>query len=219
MNSFLLKDDYTVMKSIKKPVMEKSTGIDVLYFISPKTIGGYDMTDGFNLVMEYLKPVSKKVKIETLTLVDSDYEGDYLRYCLPLNTEVTEEPGEVEINLTYMGVSLDEDGKSHEHICPFAPTYLTIVPISSWFTASDEAMTQLAEIYTANQRQIQALSDLANMLNQNKADDIKLDIESGEIYVVSGTKKLGTGIMLEELANEITEVAGNSEGNVKIQNV
>ena len=72
---------------------------------------------------------------------------------------------------------------------------------------------------TANQRQIQALTDLANLLNQNKADDIKLDIESGEIYVVSGTKKLGTGIMLEELANEITEVAGNSEGNVKIQNV
>ena len=137
MNSFLLKDDYTVIKSIKKPVMEKSTGIDVLYFISPKTIGGYDMTDGFNLVMEYLKPVSKKVKIETLTLVDSDYKGDYLRYCLPLNTEITEEPGEVEINLTYMGVSLDEDGKSHEHICPFAPTYLTIVPISYWFTASD----------------------------------------------------------------------------------
>ena len=66
MNSFLLKDDYTVVKSIKKPVMEKSTGIDVLYFISPKIIGEYDMTDGFNLVMEYLKPVSKKVKIETL---------------------------------------------------------------------------------------------------------------------------------------------------------
>ena len=219
MNSFLLKDDYTVIKSIKKPVMEKSTGIDVLYFITPKMIGELDLTDGFNLVMEYLQPVSKKVKIETLVLVDSDYEDDYLRYALPLTTQITEEPGEVEINLTYMGVSLDAEGKSHEHICPFSTTYLTIVPISSWFSASNEAMTQLAEIYTANQRQIQALTELANMLNQSKADDIKLDVESGEIYVVSGTKKLGTGIMLEELANEITEAAGNSEGNIKIQNI
>lgn len=219
MNTFLLKSDYTVIKSIKKPVMEKSTGIDVLYFITPKMIGELDLTDGFNLVMEYLQPVSKKVKIETLVLVDSDYEEDYLRYALPLTTQITEEPGEVEINLTYMGVSLDAEGKSHEHICPFSTTYLTIVPISSWFSASNEAMTQLAEIYTANQRQIQALTELANMLNQSKADDIKLDVESGEIYVVSGTKKLGTGIMLEELANEITEAAGNSEGNIKIQNI
>ena len=219
MNTFLLKSDYTVIKSIKKPVMEKSTGIDVLYFITPKMIGELDLTDGFNLVMEYLQPVSKKVKIETLVLVDADYEEDYLRYALPLTTQITEEPGEVEINLTYMGVSLDADGNSHEHICPFSTTYLTIVPISSWFSASDEAMTQLAEIYTANQRQIQALTELANMLNQSKADDIKLDVESGEIYVVSGTKKLGTGIMLEELANEITEAAGNSEGNIKIQNI
>ena len=219
MNTFLLKSDYTVIKSIKKPVMEKSTGIDVLYFITPKMIGELDLTNGFNLVMEYLQPVSKKVKIETLVLVDSDYEEDYLRYALPLTTQITEEPGEVEINLTYMGVSLDAEGKSHEHICPFSTTYLTIVPISSWFSASNEAMTQLAEIYTANQRQIQALTELANMLNQSKADDIKLDVESGEIYVVSGTKKLGTGIMLEELANEITEAAGNSEGNIKIQNI
>lgn len=51
---------------------------------------------------------------------------------------------------------------------------------------------------------------------ENKLDDIKLDTSNGEIYGTANGNKTGTGINLEELANEIVEQAGSSTGNIKV---
>ena len=64
------------------------------------------------------------------------------------------------------------------------------------------------------EQQIQALNDIVVLANQSKADSIKLDVVDGELYLTSNGKKIGTGVSVEELGNEITE--RTAEGTVKI---
>lgn len=216
MNSYLLQEDNTVVLSTRTPIMEKSNCVDEIQFISPKEYNGYDLSE-FDLILEYLLPISKSNKIVTLELIDNNYKDDYLLYALPSKAStISGESGTVEFNLSFVKVELDADGNMIKRVRNFCPTYLEIIPITSWFHVSDDGLTQLADLYLSNKAQIEALLNTANIISDNKADDITLDVQAGEIYLVSKDKKIGTGISLEDLNNELVEVGGTTHGNISV---
>lgn len=216
--TILISNDNNVIATKKQALMQYSSLVDVLEILCPRMYGEHDMST-FDLVMEYKLPISNKLNIETLILTDAEYKDNYLKYSLPITTELTSECGDISIHFSFMKTSLDESDKVIQQVRELPAYKLHINNIESWFVIPDDAVTTLASYYLANKAQIQALNDLASLLAQNKADNIKLDITSGEIYLLSGGKRIGTGIKIEELANEIVEQAGNSQGNIKIVNI
>ena len=64
-NTFLLKDDNSVQHTVKSPIIEKTSNIENINFICPKTYNDMDMST-FDLVLTYKLPISKAVKIVTL---------------------------------------------------------------------------------------------------------------------------------------------------------
>lgn len=216
MNTFLLKDDNTIQAVSRSTVMEKSNCIEDIEFITKKIYNGYDMAE-FDLVLEYKTPITHSVRLKTLELFDSDYKDEYYKYKLPSETKtITGESGQVEMNLSFMKVEIDPDGKVINHVRNFTPTFLNIVPLSSWFTVSDEGMSQIAELYLANKSQIEALSQIASQIYDTKADDIGIDEKTNKLRTKSNGKYIGTGISVEELNQELVEAGGDTTGNVKV---
>lgn len=204
MYTLLINNDNTVTASVTHPIMQRSKLVDDLYFIVPKMYNKYDMAD-FDFIMEYRTPISHTYNYKALTLTDPSYKNDYLRYTIDIDTDLTSENGELELNLKFVGTFMQQDGTVLQQVRELAPCTLTIIPVVSWFTAPDEALNTLTQMIIANQQNIKATADLAGILNQSKADNIKLDKDAKELYLESNGTKTGNSINLEELGDEIAE--------------
>ena len=198
----------------RERIMEKQKLVDKLQFLVEKEYNGFQM-ESFDLVMEYISPISKTVRIETLTLVDNNYKDLYLSYQLPIDTNITAEKGDVNFSLSFMKSDIDEvTGEAKQYVRRIENTYLKVIPVESWFAVPDEALTQLAELYLANKQAINALKDVADNLAENSVNDIKLDVANGEIYLVHDNIRIGTGMTISDLGDEIAEQTHS--GTVKI---
>ena len=211
--TILVNNDNTAIATAKSRIMQRTKNVDNLKIIIPKNYDGQDFSQ-YKVFMEYKLPISHEVKLEELVLADGNYETDYMMFQLPLLTDFTKENGNVELQLSIIGLTMDELGNTKEIARKISTFQIPIIPIADWFTVPDSELDVLTQYYLAAQQQINALNDLVGIVNQNKADSIKLDVLDGQIYLTSNGVKIGNSISVEELGNEITE--RTTEGTVKI---
>lgn len=219
-NTFLLKDDHTVQHTVKSPVLEKTSNIESINFVCPKTYNDLDMST-FDLVLTYKLPVSKAVKIVNLTLSDAEYKDDYLLYTLPVTAKnITSEVGDVELTFTQMKVELDADtGEQTKYVRSYNTAVLPILAVTNYVNLDDSGLNQLAELYLANKAEIEALKILADQIYAEKADDIALDAENQLLQLTNNGEKIGTGIALSDLNAELVETGSQTDGNINIVNI
>ncbi len=226
MYTFMFQNDNSiVLTECTSGVVEKTNSIDALKIIVPKLYDEiYDMTS-FDGILEYLTPISKTNGIYQLALVDDNYKEDYLLYTLPdttMTTALTAEVGELQFSLTFIRSELNEDGNTIDRVRQsIAPAFIKIIPVSSWLKDNNPALTTLAELYTQNKHIANALIDVANGLNTEKADGIVLNTDEGKIQLTSNGIALGDGISLEELNQELVTKGSSSpqNGNILIQQI
>ena len=211
--TILVNDNNTVTATERSRIMQRTKNVDNLRIIIPKIYEERDFSN-YLVLMEYKLPISHEVKLEQLSLQDGNYNNDYMLFRLPLVTDFTKENGDVEIQLSIIGLTMDAEGNTVEIVRKISPFKIPIIPIANWFTVPDSELDVLTQYYIAAQQQINALNDLVALVNQSKADSISLDVVDGEIYLTSNGKRIGTSVSVEELGNEIIERA--SEGTIKI---
>lgn len=218
--TLLLKEDNTIIASHKETIVQRSTMVDVLQVIAPryrewKDGMVHDMTE-FDLVLGYVTPISKTVRLVTMPIKDAEYKTNYILYTLDITTDITAECGIVKLYFSYMDNYITDEDVSVPQVDNYLSYDLHVIPLETFLTVPDDAVGQLAQLYLANKNQIEALNQLAAILNQTKIDDIKLDVIDGQIYGTANGNKTGTGFSVEELGNEIAE--RTTQGTVKIQN-
>ena len=76
-------------------IMQRSKLVDTLHILVAPTYNGISMSD-CTVLMEYKLPVSQEARSEILSLSDELYKEN-LEYTLPLDTYLTKEAGNVEI--------------------------------------------------------------------------------------------------------------------------
>lgn len=166
----LVNDDNTLSTTKRERIMQRSKMVDELWFLVNPDYKGIDMSV-CTVHMEYILPVSRKYKNEILILSEENYK-DHLKYVLPFDTSLTAEAGEIEVQLTFICVDIDADGKEVQYVRKTSPTTITIVPISAWSDIiPDEALTTLDQRIIKIDTQIKALNDTANIINSDKADN------------------------------------------------
>lgn len=213
--TILIQNDNTAIATEKQRIMQYSKLVDVLRFIVPKTYNGWDVVAS-SFVLQYKTPITHTLKLATLKIVDENYKDNYYLYTLDIDTDITAEVGNVEFQASFKEISMDVDGNVISRNREISEFEINVIPVSKWFVAPDEALDTLTQYYLANQQQINALTDLAGILSQKKADNINLNVFDGQIYLTSNGKQIGDPISLEELANILVDYAGNSEGNISI---
>lgn len=172
MYTFLIGEDNTLIATVVERIMERSKLVDSLHFLADPIYKETDMSD-FTVMMEYVLPVSKKYKTEILEKSDELYK-DMLEYKLPFDTALTSEPGDIEIQLTFVNVTLDADGRNTQYVRKVGPGSIKIVAISTWSDIiPDEALSAVDQRLLAAQAMIKALNEQNNTIMKSKADSLR----------------------------------------------
>lgn len=155
----LVNDDNTMTTTQKRRVMQRSKLVDSMCFLVQPIYSGYNMAD-FTVSLEYILPTSKRYCNEILTLSEDMYNG-HLKYELPFDTNLTYEPGDIELALTFLLADLDEFGNSVQRVRKVSGTRITITPSSAWSDIiPDSALSALDQRIIKTDAQIKALEDM-----------------------------------------------------------
>ena len=104
----LVENDGSLYGSHKTKIMQREKLFNKLWFLVPPHYNGHDMSQ-CTVTMRYLLPISREFVTETLVLSDEKYE-EYLKYVLPIDTNFTKEHGNIELNLTFTKLDVDDEG-------------------------------------------------------------------------------------------------------------
>ena len=207
MYTILVNDDNTLTTSVRERIMQRSKLVDSLHFLVEPTYKELNIAD-FTVTLEYVLPISKKYKVETLIKSDELYK-ERLEYKLPFDTNLTREYGDIEIQLTFTKVDLDEEGKDIQYVRKTSTTSITIVPISAWSDViPDEALTDLDQKILKTDAQIKELREIQENILVEKADNLVLDEENKELYLTAEGNQIGNKVKLSDLGDEIVQSSG-----------
>ena len=192
----LVNDDDTLYGSKKERIMARSKCVDNLVFIvNPIYRNTYDMTNA-TVMLEYVRPISRKYETEILKLCDERYNG-FLQYKLPFDTNLTAEHGSLELQLTFVYADLDVNGKDVQRVRKTSSTTIEIVPISAWSDIiPDEALSGLDQRLILINAQIRALDEMNQVIADTKADNIKYNTDTNELQLTSNGKAIGDKVTI-----------------------
>lgn len=201
MYTILLTESNELVATVRERIMQRSKLVDSFQVLTDPTYKGVDMSD-FTVMMEYLTPVSHEYKSEILVKDDELYL-EKLRYTVPFDTCLTREAGEIEVQLTFVKVGMDANGKSVQYVRKTSPTTITIVPISAWSDIiADSALTAIDQRLIQVDAMLNAVNDMTQTIYDTKADNISYNAEGQYIQLTSNGNPIGNKIQLSITPDE-----------------
>lgn len=197
----LVNSDNSLTASKKERIMQRSKLFSNLWFLAEPTYKGYDMSL-CTVVLEYVLPVSKKYESEILELSEEGYE-EYLKYTLSFDTNLTSEPGKIELQLTFIYSDMDENGKSIQRVRKTSTCFVEILPISAWSdVVPDGALSAIDQRIIKLDSQLKEMADIGNAIIDTKADNIKYDKKTSALQLLSGAKEIGDAVIITNDDND-----------------
>lgn len=192
----IVEDDNSLYGSQKRRVMQREKLFNDLWFLVKQYYNGYDMSK-CTVTMRYLLPISKKFKTETLKLSNEKYKDEYLKYVLPIDTCLTREFGEIELNLTFTMLDVDDNGNVIQRVRKTDNHLLKITPIPDWDSViPDEALSALDERIIKLDAQMKALDERNKVIADTKADNIKYNTNTNELQLTSNGNAIGDKVTI-----------------------
>ena len=222
MHYILVNDDNTLFTSQKERIMQRSKLVDTLVFLVNPMYQEQNMSNA-TVLMEYLLPVSKKYGTKILRKSDETRQ-EYFQYMLPENdeidTELTSEPGKIELQLTFIYVDLDVNGNPIQRVRKTSATTLTVVPISNWSDIiPDSALSVIDQRIIKTDAQIRALDAYIETIGNNMVDNLAYNEDEESLYLLSGDKIVGNKVSVRDMLDDgipvvdMDSVPGNSGSN------
>lgn len=203
----LINDDNSLYGSHKERIMQRSTGVDSLVFVTDSLYKNtYDMTNAI-VMLEYVLPCSKRYRSEILELSETRYNDCFLQYKLPLTTKLTSEAGEIELQVTFVYTELDINGNGIQRVRKTSPTTIEIIPISAWADiVPDDILTPIDQRLIVLSSQMQAMDEYMNVLDNNQVDDLVYDDVKETLQLSSKGRGVGTKVSVRDMLDEGTPV-------------
>ena len=191
----LINSDNTLSAPKKQRIMQRSKLVDDLWVLTYPIYNNVDLTD-CKVLLEYLLPVSKRYKTEILQLSDEKYE-DHLKYVLPINTDITSEAGEIELQFTFVKADIDAEGNYFTPVRKTDSIKINVFPIKKWADIiPDDALNPIDQRLIKLDAQIRALDDLNTVTYMTKADDLVYD--GNKLQLTANGKKIGNPVDIQE---------------------
>ena len=209
----LLNNDNTLYGSCKSKIMQKEKLFNKLWFLVPPHYNGYDMSQ-CTVTMRYMLPISREFKTETLVLSEDTYE-EYLKYVLPVDTDLTKEWGAIELNLTFTMVDVDESGNVVQRVRKTDNYLLDITQIPDWDSiVPDAALSALDQRILKQDAQIKALAELANAFEGNVdiVDNLVYDDINSTLQLSAKGVGVGDKVSVKDMLDDGTPVVDFGNG-------
>lgn len=213
MYTILVGESNELVTSVKERIMQRSKLVDNLHFLVDPTYKGIDMS-GFTAMLEYLTPVGREYRTEVLVKSQELYK-DHIEYKLPFDTKLTREAGDIELQLTFVKVTLDADGKDTQMVRKTSPTTIKILPISAWSDIiADSSLNAIDQRLIQAEAMIQAVGEMTQYIDDNKADNISYNKEENYIQLTANGEPIGDKIILKAVGTNVTSIEVNESGEL-----
>lgn len=213
MYTILVGESNELVTSVKERIMQRSKLVDNLHFLVEPIYKGIDMS-GFTAMLEYLTPVGREYRTEVLVKSQELYK-DHIEYKLPFDTKLTREAGDIELQLTFVKVTLDADGKDTQMVRKTSPTTIKILPISAWSDIiADSSLNAIDQRLIQAEAMIQAVGEMAQYIDDNKADNISYNEEENYIQLTANGEPIGDKITLKAVGTNVTSIEVNENGEL-----
>lgn len=165
--TIIVGDDNVLYGSNKERIMQKEKLFNKIWFLVAPYYNGYDMSK-CTVTLRYILPISKELVTETLILSDEKY-NEFLKYILPIDAKLTKEWGDIELNLTFTMLDVDDDGNIIQRVRKVDSYNLHITQLPDWDKfVPDSSLAAIDQRIIITQAQIQRLEEMS----QEKADNI-----------------------------------------------
>ena len=156
--------------------------------------------------MEYVRPVSRKYETEYLTLSAEKYNDTYLQYQLPIDTNLTQEVGKVEIALTFAITELDASGNGIQRVRKISPMTIEVLPVVAWADIiPDSALSALDQRIIKLDAQMRALSEYTPGSDVVGADNLIHNTEDDTIQLSANGVPVGDKVSLKAAVEDVVE--------------
>lgn len=199
--TIIVCDDNSLYGSCKTKIMQREKLFNKLWFLAAPHYNGYDMSK-CTVTMRYLLPISKEFKTETLILSDERYE-EYLKYIVPIDTNLTKEWGDIELNLTFTMLDVDENGNIVQRVRKTENHILTITQLVDWDSVvPDSALSAIDQRILKQDAQIKALADLANAFDNNSVDNLVYNKEEDVLHLSANGVLVGDKVSVKDMLGD-----------------
>ena len=196
MYTIIVENDNSLYGSHKEKIMQKEKLFNKVWFLVPQFYNGYDMSQ-CTVTMRYLLPISKDFVTETLVLSGERYQ-EYLKYVLPIDTNLSKEFGDIELNLTFTMLDVDDNGKIVQRVRKTDNHRLHITQLPDWDAIiPDEALSALDQRILKIDAQMRAMEEMNQIAVDSKADNIKYNESENTLQLLSGEKEIGNKVTLK----------------------
>lgn len=201
MYTILMNSDKSLVCTTKTTLYQRDKLVDKLQILIPQTYEDINLSD-FTAVLKYVDQ-GNEVHSEILIQDEELYKDSYLRYILPIDTNLTRFAGNIKICLTLNKVDMEE---MKEYSLNTGETTITITPLSDYYKfVSDESLSIIDQKVNELNVKLEAVDKMSTAYDETKADNIKLDKETSEIYLTAHNKQIGDKIAINDLGNAIAE--------------
>lgn len=212
MYTILLNETNELITSVKERIMQRSKLVDSLHFLVDPIYKGLDMSE-FTVMAEILMPVSKEYKTEILVKSDELYKSK-LEYKMPFDTSLTQEAGDVQIQLTFVKVDIDANGNPVQQVRKTSPTVITILSIAEWSNIiPDSALTALDQRLVKLDAQMHGISDYLDVINNNKVDNLVYNDVDETLQLSANGVGVGDKLSVRDMLNDgmpVVDLDGSS---------
>ncbi len=169
--TILIKEDNSLIATHKTAIMQHSKLVDELLFLCPKMYNNEDMSTYTSVTLEYLSPATKQYRTDCLSPLSELYK-EHIQYKLPVDTKITFEAGDVQLQITFIKTEMDADtGKPFEHVRKTKVYQLKVIPIANWSQfVPDDALTaidkRIAELSALQNGAINIIDDTKTALDK-----------------------------------------------------
>lgn len=197
----LVENDGTLYGSQKCRIMQREKLFNKLYFLVAPDYNGYDMSQCV-VTMRYLLPISKEFKTETLVLAKDRYNC-YLKYVLPVDTNLTKEWGDIELNLTFIMLDIDDNGNAIQRVRKTENHILHITKLPDWDSIiPDSALSALDQRIIAQTAQIKMLEDIVDVIDSNKVDNLVYNDDEETLQLSANGNPIGDKVSVREMLDD-----------------
>ena len=179
-----MNQDKSLTITTKTNIYRKENMVDKLKFLFPEKYQELELAD-CTATLKYTD-TNNIPHAEILQKDEELYKGK-LAYTLPLDSELTEFPGNINLRVTFTKIDMETQTQYVMHTGEVA---ITILPLSDYYNfVPEESLEFVDQMVGTLQAKIEAIEKLAETYDKEKADNIVY--EDNKLQLTSNGEKIG----------------------------
>lgn len=187
MYTIIMNSDKSLITSVKTTLYQREKLVDKIQFLFPTIYQDLDLKT-CKAILKYTDQ-GNVAHSEILAMDEELYKG-YLRFLLPVDTNLNQFSGDVTIRVTFTKV---DTVLKKQYVLHTGETSVHINPLSDMYSfVTDESLEMIDQMVGQLDAKIKALDAIAETYEQTKADDLSYD--NNTLQLKANGKKVGTPI-------------------------